>query len=236
VGALLTRAVERLDGDAAGRLGRITVEILGPVLRSEPVTVVAGVERPGRKIALREATLAQAGPDGRPRDVARARAWWVRERDTAAAVHRPGPVLRLPEPTAPSLFEASVPSSWRTGFIGSMQWRVVTPIGPGDTPAVAWSRMGVDLVEGEAISDAQRAVATADTANGIGARLDTRDWSFVNTELTVHLFDRPDAEWIGVEAESAIGPHGIGTGSALLHGERGPFGRVTQCLLVEPVS
>ena len=233
VAALLARELELGTPGVGGRIGRLTVEILGPVQMERPLTLSVAPVRPGRRIALSQATAFQPDDSGVLREVARAQAWWIRTTDTAAAVHRAGSRLEVPGPQTPSLFESAVPDSWRDGFIGAMNWRVQTPIGLGGGAAIAWTHVHISLVDDEPVTDFQRAVAAADTANGIGAQLDPRDWTFINTELTVHLFDLPHGDWIGIEAESSIGPDGIGMGSAVLHSANGQFGRVAQCLIVE---
>ena len=74
-----------------------------------------------------------------------------------------------------------------------------------------------------------------DAANGVGARLVTTAWTFINTELASHLFERPTGEWTGIEAESSIGAEGVGLSQAVVHDERGPVGRIAQSLLVSPL-
>ena len=81
------------------RIGRITVEILGPVPLA-PLTVEARVVRPGRSVELLEASL--AGPDG---EVMRASAWRV-------AVERLGSsrIRRRPAPTRAATATSSRPA------------------------------------------------------------------------------------------------------------------------------
>ena len=54
--ALMTRAIERLDTGADRVLGRLTVELLGPVPVG-PLSVEASVVPPGRSVELCAATL-----------------------------------------------------------------------------------------------------------------------------------------------------------------------------------
>ena len=76
-------------------------------------------------------------------------------------------------------------------------------------------------------------MAIADVANGVGARLDARQWTYLNTDLTVHLFDPPTGPWIGLQAETSIGHDGIAMSSAVIHTSAGPVGRLAQNVLIQ---
>jgi hypothetical protein len=90
------------------------------------------------------------------------------------------------------------------------------------------------VVEGEEPTPWQRLAAVADSTNGAAARLDLTAWLFVNTDLTLHVHRAPEGEWIGLDADSVIGPDGAGTAFSLLHDEHGPVGRAAQALTVRP--
>src|SRR5215203_950241 len=74
--------------------------------------------------------------------------------------------------------------------------------GPGES----WIRPEVDLVNGETMTPLERMFAVADCANGIGTKLDIRKWTFMNTDLVVHVHRIPDGDWIGFRAETSYGP------------------------------
>lgn len=228
--ALLVRAMERLPesrpgGAAAGwRIARASVEVLG-VVPAGPVTVTAGVERPGRTIELLWATMSAGG-----RDVLRARAWRLAVGDTAAVAS--GEQAPLPGPEQATV-RADRPEGWLPGFLDAIEWAwlgggALDDMGPGR----GWIRMRTPLVEGAETSPLQRLMVAADCANGLAAPLDVRDWLFVNTELTVHLHRAPAGEWIGVDAATTIGPDGVGTCAARLFDTRGQAGRSAQALTV----
>lgn len=223
--ALVVRALENLAGDRETMLARVTVEILGPAPLTE-LSVQAGVVRPGRSIELLTAELT-AGQ----RPVARASAWRFVASDTEpAATASPGG-LRAPEDCPP----ADWPEGWDMGgYVDAMEWRTVSG-SPADRGAAAvWVRQRVPLIEGEEPSPLQRLFTVADAASGVSSRLDPRDWTFINSELTVHLKRRPAGEWIGIDADTAIGPHGAGTARSTLHDLTGPVAFGAQALLVRP--
>src|SRR5687767_8606465 len=83
--ALLARALERCEPREGMRIGRITVEILGPVPLA-PLTVEASIVRPGRSVELLAASL--SGPDG---EIMRASAWRVAAGDVQVESDPPPP-------------------------------------------------------------------------------------------------------------------------------------------------
>ncbi|HEV3357778.1 MAG TPA: thioesterase family protein [Pseudonocardiaceae bacterium] len=222
--ALLARALQQCAPREDLELARITVEILGPVPIAE-LEVRAEVLRPGRAVELLGAELLA---DGRP--VARASAWRIARTDTTGIAV---PTARALVPLSESV-QVHPPEGWIDGYLSAMEWFAVRGdwVQPG--AAAAWARQRVALVEGEEPSGLQRLMAVADSGNGLSNRLDIREWMFINTELTVHLLREPDGEWIGLDAETAIGPTGLGIASSVLHDRAGMVARGAQELLIRP--
>ena len=73
-----------------------------------------------------------------------------------------------------------------------------------------------------------------DSGNGISAALDFTKYVFLNCDLTINLFRRPEGEWICLEARSLFGGNGCGLAESALYDERGLIGRATQSLAVRP--
>lgn len=223
--ALLVRALERCDDRPGTQLGRVTVEVLGPIPAGE-VRVSAAVERPGRAIALLAAEMTAGG-----RVVLRARAWRLATGDTAAVVTGQAPP---PPPLEAAEERSGRPEGWLPGFLDAMEFRWVSGTLAEPGPGVAWVRQRLPLVAGEEPTPWQRLALVADNANGIGAALDIRHWLFVNTELTLHAHRVPAGEWIAVSASAVLGPTGMGTSTALLFDAAGHVGRAAQQLIVRP--
>lgn len=225
--ALLVRALERVEPGRAdappSMLARITVEVLGAV-PAGPVEVRAGVERSGRTIEMLYATMSA----GR-RDVLRARAWRLARGDTTA--HRSGLAPSLPGPEHATV-RTDRPQGWLPGFMDAVEWAWLDGWLAEPGPGRAWIRPRVPIVEGERASPLQNLMIGADSANGLAAPLDVREWLFVNTELTVHLHRDPVAGWAGVDAATVVGPTGVGTVSATLFDAEGHLGRVAQALTI----
>jgi hypothetical protein len=222
--ALLARALESLEPDAPRFLGRFTMDLLGPVPVAELV-VTAQVLRPGRTVSLRQAELADASG----RVLARAQAW-------AFPSSTEGPVgtgTPLPHGPADGHHE-DPPASWTRGYLDSVEWQWIEGAVTRPGPGVVWMRPRVPLVPGEELSPLQRLLACVDSASGASAALDPAAWSFMNTELTVHLLRPVVGEWVCLQAETTLSTGAVGLATSTVHDELGPVARSAQALLVLP--
>ncbi|MFC7496563.1 MULTISPECIES: thioesterase family protein [unclassified Nocardioides] len=220
--ALLARAVERLS---PARIGRFTMELLGPVPVG-PVAVTASVLRPGRSVQLVGAELHDVR---RGRVAASARAWLFPDGSGPAEAgppldHAPGDGAVRPRP-----------SGWHGGYLDAIDWRWVRGGLEEPGSGVVWMRSPA-LVEGEPISPVQRLLACVDSASGVSAALDVREWGFLNTELTVHVLREPVGEWICLDAETTLADGSTGVATSAVYDERGLVARSAQALLVAPRS
>ncbi|MET7770753.1 thioesterase family protein [Nocardia sp. NPDC005366] len=226
--ALLGHAIERCEPREGFQVGRVAVEILGPV-PLEPLTVETRVARPGRSVELIQATLStDRGP------VMTANAWRFKLAD---------PELELPETILPSgarpgpdhaLQPALFPSTQAIGFHTGIEYRFVTGSFAEPGPAICWIRLKYPIVAGTTPSPLERTLAAADSGNGVSAVLDWERFLFINTDLTVTLHRQPAGEWVCLDAVTYPQPHGIGLAESVLFDEKGPLGRGTQTLLVGP--
>ncbi|MGE0215643.1 thioesterase family protein [Mycolicibacterium sp.] len=227
VSALLVRATERYAARADTRLSRVVVDLLGPVPVTGDLWVRAEVERPGRRIELISAQMLAAGPDGTPRPVATASAWRFLRSEPLALPPSPATPLR---PVAEGRRRLPDENTERT-YIQSLDWRWLNDILHSEQ-AECWARPLVDLVAGEEMTPAQRLFAVADIANGMGSRLDTGAYTFLNTDLAVHINRLPDGPWIGVRSENHYGADGVGVSRGMLFDQTGPVAAVQQAQLV----
>jgi Thioesterase-like superfamily len=229
--ALLVRALERCAPRDDTRLSRVMIDLLGGVPAEGDLWVRARVDRPGRQIELVSAELLAPGKDGAPRPVARASGWRMATLDTSAVVHQPAAPLR---PLAEAV-NRNLEKDWDRNYVHSLDWRWLTkPMADG--PGESWLKPTVDLVKGESLTPLQRLFTVADDANGIGTKLDIRKWTFMNTDLVVHVHRIPEGEWIGIRAETSYGPDGIGTTFGTLFDQHGPVGGTQQSVLVRPMQ
>jgi hypothetical protein len=228
--ALLVRALERCGARDETRLTRVVVEILGPIPIAD-LEVRSWIERPGRRIELIVAELWATTADGSARAVARGTAWRMETVDTGDVVHVVYPPLEPRDSGTPGVLEGL----WSVGYLKTLDWSWIAPIGCVGTGKV-WARPKPELVEGEKMSALERLFAVADISNGVGAKLDPEHWTFLNTDLTVHIFRVPEGEWVGVAAETTTGPDGVGMCAGVLYDEQGAVGRIAQTLQIRARS
>lgn len=229
VSALLVRALERCEPREDTRLSRVLVDLLGPVPAEGDLRVCARRERAGTQIELISAEMSAPGPDGTPRAVARASGWRMQTLDTAAIEH----AAAAPLPALEAARNADMKKDWDPNYVHSLDWRWLSkPLAPGG--GESWLRSEVDLVKGEVMTPLERLFTVADCANGIGTKLNPREYTFLNTDLAVHVHRVPDGEWVGIRAETNYGPDGIGTTIGTLFDQQGAVGAIQQSVLVRP--
>jgi hypothetical protein len=221
--ALLARALESLEPDLPRLLGRFTMDLLGPVPVAD-LTVTASVVRPGRTVSLRRAELA----DESGRVLCRAEAW-------AFPLSEDGPEgtgTPLPHPPEDGHHE-DPPPSWARGYLDSVEWQWIEGAVTRPGPAVVWMRPRVPLVPGETMSPLQRLLTCVDSASGASAALDPATWSFMNTELTVHVLRPVVGEWVCLDARTTLSSGALGLAASEVYDELGPVARSAQALLVQ---
>ncbi|WP_405181916.1 thioesterase family protein [Nocardia sp. NBC_01377] len=226
--ALLVRALENCEPRPDARLSRIVVELLGPVPVA-PVWVSARVERPGSKIELLAAVMSSVDRTGELRPVARASAWRMRRTDTTEIQRS------FDEPLRPVVEAATWAGTQRftTGYVSTLDWRWLTKPNDSEGAGESWLRSTVDLVHGEKMSPLQKLFAVADNANGVGSKADIRRWTFLNTDITIHLYRVPEGEWIGIRADVGYGPDGVGATIGTLFDQHGPVAGIQQAVLLQ---
>ena len=219
--------VHVIESDRDARRGddlvvaRLSYDILGTLPIDEVSTTVT-VVRLGRTIELVEARLSHGG-----RDAVLVRAWLLQRRDTTTLAGSGLP--RIPAAQDMPAWDAS--SVWPGGFIASADVRRAE-LEPGR--AAFWVRTPIPLLAGEPTSPLARAVGLFDIANGMTVRARPDEAIFPNLDLTAHLFDQPQGEWVGFDTTVTFGADGVGLTSSVLHDHRGPVGTLAQVLTIRP--
>jgi hypothetical protein len=228
VSALLVRALEHCSPRKGVRLSRVAVDLLGPVPIADELWVFAQIQRAGSKIELLSADMLAPGANGVLRAVAQASAWRFANYDTEALTFAVAQPLRPVGDASRFEVDGTLPQS----YVASLEWRMLTDL--HDIPAESWARPVVDLVQGEAMTPLERLFTVADMANGLGTRVETLDWMFMNTDLVVHIHRIPEGEWVGVQAETNYGPDGVGVSAGTLFDQCGAVAKIQQAQLLRP--
>jgi hypothetical protein len=224
--ALLARALERVAGEGAALVTRLTVELLSPAPIG-PLEVATATLRAGRTVQRLEGTLSAGG-----RVLARASGLVTRIQAVDLPPVKPEPADSPPPPESGSPFAFPVFHGLAVGYQTAVDARIVRG-GFGENPTTVWIRSRVPLVRGEAPSPLQRVMIAADSGNGIAVVLDPARYTFVNADLTVYLHRAPVGEWVCLEAVTVPEPTGIGLTRSRLWDLDAPFGWALQSLVVE---
>ena len=102
----------------------------------------------------------------------------------------------------------------------------------GDGDVMAWMRMRLPLLEGQAPLPLERVLAAADSGNGVSQRLSLDEFTYMNPDLTVTLHRPLRGEWVGMGARTNLDDRGIGAAYTRLYDEAGPIGRGVQTLMI----
>ncbi|WP_458781915.1 thioesterase family protein [Arthrobacter sp. D3-16] len=219
---LMADSLERHQPRPDMRMARLSFEILGLIPGGE-FHIETTMLRPGRTIELLQAELVAAG-----RTAIRATAWRLVTSDTSevAAVED----AAIPGPDECKPYDGA--SVWPGGYIRSLEMRVAEGHRPG--AGKVWLRTDHPLTDREDSGDLARLMGLVDTANGIAARVPPGkdSYAFPNLDLQIHMYRRPEGEWLGLDNAVSFGLDGIGLTSTVLHDLKGPFGRAEQILTV----
>jgi hypothetical protein len=228
VAGRLEAAVSAADLGVEFLPARVTVELLRPVPVA-PLTVTTTIRRPGRRVCTADAEVT----DGGGTVVLAATLGVIRRRPFEHGVAPTDPVPPGPE-TGEGLADETLegPDAFHRTGVEHRMVRGTRFEEPG--PATDWIRLRHPLVEGRDPTPLERVLAAADFGNGISKLFDFEQAIFVNPDLTVSLHRLPVGEWICLDAVTRIGDEGVGFAESLLFDARGPVGRATQSLLVEP--
>jgi Thioesterase-like superfamily len=235
--ALLAELLSRQAAELSPtlRLARLSLDFLGGLPVGELTSAVT-VPRPGKRVALLEATLSAGG-----RVVMIGRGWFINAAEArgespvelagdsgsleAPPLSSPPP---LPEPQPQRFFSPDA----QFGYGEANEWRFTSggfdQLGPGGV----WGRPRVPLIEGEPLNGLQRLLILADAANGVSGALDWRHWVFIPPGLTVTILREPVGEWVHMAARTTFGTDGIALCHGHLSDEHGPVAVVSQPLLV----
>ena len=217
---LMADVLERHQPRKDMRMARISYEILGLIPGGE-FRIDTTTLRPGKTIELVQAELVAAG-----RTAIRATGWRMLTSDTSEVAAIEDTAIPGPDECKP--YDGS--AVWPGGYIRSLEMRVAEGHRPG--AGKVWLRTDHPLTDRADSGDFARLMGLVDTANGIAARvpLGKDSYAFPNLDLQIHMYRKPEGEWLGLDNAVSFGRDGIGLTSTVLHDRQGPFGRAEQIL------
>jgi hypothetical protein len=216
--ALLARAIARAEPNPQAMfVTRVTLELLKPIPIAAPLEIDVDVLSAGRTVD-RIAAVLRSGDDSLI--VAVGLRMRVREIDVPILTHDDLAGLRPLEQARSWEFPFF---QHERGYHSAMDIRIAAgKFGAGNM--AAWIRPRIPLLADEATDALQRVLICADAGHGIGSGLDTREFGFVNPDLSVHLHRLPVDEWICMDARTFTQPLGIGLCRTRLLDRHGEFG------------
>jgi acyl-coenzyme A thioesterase PaaI-like protein len=235
IATLLTDRVR--ESSRTLRLTRLAVDFLGPLPLGD-LSATVEVPRPGRRIALAQATLSAGG-----RSFAVGRGWFI---DAAAsgdahpvALSDPAaagevPVLAEPPPLPGEQPQRFFTAEHAFGYGAANEWRFTSGGFDRLGPAGVWSRARIPLLADRPMTGLARLLVLADAANGVSGALPFGEWVFIPPGITVTVLREPVGEWVHLAARTTLGQDGIGLTHGHLADADGPVAIVSQPLLVAP--
>jgi hypothetical protein len=212
-------------------LARLTVELLEPVPLA-PLTLDIGEPSGGKRVQRQEAALSCDG-----RTVAIGRSVTIRQSDlqlpaAALAQSTPFDPAAAPKLDHPRSHAAAV-VGW--AYFDSMSVAVeVMPV-PGVTGVHQWIRLLLPVVEGTPIRGVELAAVAADGAQlAAGYRLPYRDWTFLNSEVTMHLSREPVGQWVAIHSDAVVQKTGAGFNVAEIYDCCGRLGQSASAIVIQP--
>jgi len=223
--ALLTHALRSYPASGPFKIGRISIELLSAV-PLKPCEIKVDVVRGGKRIELLRGEYIAGG-----KTYLIAHAWrLLSEPGVNSALPDPYVIPALPEPQAQRYF----PGVSYFPYGDALEWRFTT--GGYDLlgPATVWTRPRIPLIEHQHTDGLEALVLMIDSANGISAELDIRNWTFVPVDLTVGIYRQPEGEWVGMEARTVMEHDGIGQTTTVMFDGKGKLGQSMHTLFIRP--
>jgi hypothetical protein len=222
--ALLAHVIDQtIEGPL--RIGRISVDILGPIpLRAAVVEV--SLIKPGRRVHLTEARMIVDG-----RVAVTARTWHLAtgDRPPATGQEQTAPPPVPPRPAAQPFYPGL--DDW--GYGRSIEWRFTRGGFDSLGAADVWARVRLPLVDGVPLTSQDRVLIAADSANGLSLSLPLEQWFSIPPTMTATLLRPPSGEWVHLACRTYLSDDGVGLAHADLSDPDGLIGEVAQPLLVQ---
>jgi hypothetical protein len=220
---VIARAAESLGFT---HIARMTVSLYRPIPIAR-LNIVLETDYAGRNAGHFTAHLIADG-----KEVARFTALAQRETAVSIPAELPGhPPAAAPRSSEDSPLSRFPFTSRLIGYPDLMETRLARGTFFSG-PCAVWFRLRRPLIAGETPLPIERVAVAADSGNGISSVLDFKRYMFINNDLSINLFRKPQGEWICIDARTLIGPDGCGLAEAQIFDTVGLIGRSTQSLMI----
>lgn len=215
---------------ADGTMARVTIDFLRPVPMG-PLDLALTDLGGGSRAQRRRAVLTSGG-----QEVAAAEAVVIRAGEVDLPPKARGHQTPFDPAAAPALDE---PNRSAADVVGHDSYdsesAVFVPMRvEGDRRVHAWISLALPVVAGTELLGTEVAAAASDYGqSAVSPQLPFGEWSFRNTEQTIHLSRAPVGTWVGLRSEALVQPVGAGFSSADLFDAGGWVGRASAAIVVE---
>ncbi len=226
---LLAHCLECHLNDGSLQAARLSIDLLRPV-PSSPLQVKVATIRKGKRIALLHADLFSGETL-----LAKASALFVKPSDITVPQHAPKLTMEMPGPQkleeksfAEILFQkaAGVPPGLHT----TVRLRPVTNLSESGEGS-AWIALPVPVIQDTVTTPFVQAATICDFGNGVGQLNLGKGMGTINSDIHLQLTRLPKSQWLGLQSQTLMEPHGIGQAHTVLHDEFGPIGMVSQVVM-----
>lgn len=229
--ALLGHVLEDVPTLVPMSLSRITVDLVRPVPIGEPLWIDHVVIREGKIIQVVDSIVRSARSE-----CVRARTLRIRDEDLtggdvpASTADDQDLIDSLP---APKELPSTGDFAGVAGFLGSGA-ELRRNAEPVDGPSVAWVRLRVPVVAGEAVRPTSRVTAPMDCVNLIGVNGLPGTTTAINPDVSAHVVRPPVGEWVGLVGDTRFaGSIGHGFSMGMLVDADGVFGATSTSQVVQ---
>ena len=229
--ALLGHVLEDVPTLAPMSLSRLTVDLVRPVPIGEPLWIDHVVIREGKIIQVVDSIVRSA-----QHECVRARTLRIRDEDLTdgevpmSTIDDDDLIGALP---APEELPSTGDFAGVAGFLGSGA-ELRRNAQPLDGPSVAWVRLRVPVVAGEAVRATSRVTAPMDCVNLLGVNGLPASTTAINPDVSAHVVRPPVGEWVGLVGDTRfVGAIGHGFSMGMLVDADGVFGATSTSQVVQ---
>jgi hypothetical protein len=211
---LIAHNIENIPAPSKMNPARLTIDIIGAV-PMRPLFCISRIIREGRRVQLIDMELQAEGRT------------WVR-----------ASVLRVRSEATPSMnlpLSHSFPDEPEK-VIRKVSWSESIPVKsdflvPG--PGTIWVKFQCQVVEGQAITPLERIAMASDFGSGIAPLFSSKEWTFANLDISIHLSRLPQGEWLLIDASSESAGNGIAIVSSRIADKFGMIGTAHQTVFLD---